>query len=298
MTANNNNEMKRELERCQGAVEDRLGEYFTENAKYATLLEAMRYSILGGGKRIRAVICIKFCEAAGGTMADAIDAACAVEMLHAYSLIHDDLPCMDNDDMRRGKPSNHIKYGECTATLAGDALQAAAFEVLLASKLPADAVVQMGLTLARAAGSRGMCGGQYLDMLGEGKRLTTDELAEIHELKTAALISAAARMGVLAARGSDEQVKAANDYARAVGLAFQARDDLLDLISTEAELGKPIGSDKESEKTTIASLLGADECRRIIREETERAVAAIGGGIFKNAQFLVWFAQILEERSY
>ena len=289
--------MRLELERCQASVEDRLNGYLTESAKYGTLLEAMRYSLLGGGKRIRAVICLKFCEAAGGKTEDAMNAACAVEMLHAYSLIHDDLPCMDNDAMRRGKPSNHVKYGEFTATLAGDALQALAFDTMLKrSGLPDAALADMGRELALAAGPSGICGGQYLDM--RGARLTADDLADINYRKTAALISASAKVGVLAAGGSTEQLEAAVEYARAVGLSFQVRDDVLDLISTESELGKPIGSDMENNKPTFASLLGTGGCEDIIRLETEKAVRAVGSGKFRDTRFLVWLARTLQERKY
>ena len=285
--------MRLELQRCRLMVEKRLDDFFTERKSYAGLLESMRYSLLAGGKRIRAVVCLKFCEAAGGRVEEALDAACAIEMLHAYTLIHDDLPCMDNDDMRRGKPSNHIRFGEFTATLAGDALQAAAFDTILGSKLPPGTVVRMGRLLAQAAGPYGMCAGQYLDM--QEKRLETEGLAVVHGLKTAALISAAARIGVLAAGGSDEQIKAAEDYANAAGLAFQVRDDVLDYTATTEEIGKPTGSDRANDKTTFAALMGLDECEEVIRKETEKAILAVNCK-FGNADFLVWLARMLAER--
>ena len=296
MMKSENRTMEAELKRCRELVEDRLGCFFTGNSSYETLLESMRYSLLSGGKRIRAVICLKLCEAAGGDTMKALDAACAIEMLHAYSLIHDDLPCMDDDDMRRGKPSNHIEYGEYTATLAGDALQAAAFETLLGSELPPYAVVLMGRILAEAAGPHGICGGQYLDLSGEGKQLTVGELEEINRLKTAALISASARVGVAAAGGTSEQMEAAEKYALAIGLAFQLRDDVLDFSAKEEELGKPVGSDEKRGKSTFASLFGEEECEKMIRAETDKAIAELEGR-FENPGFLVWLANMLAGRT-
>ena len=287
--------MQRELERCRLVVDRRLAEFFTQRENYDVLLEAMRYSLTAGGKRIRAAICMKFCEASGGEIELALDAACAIEMLHTYSLIHDDLPCMDDDDMRRGKPSNHIKFGEFTATLAGDALQAAAFETLLSSGLPSSTLVEMGRVLAAAAGPHGICAGQYLDM--RDKPLGMSELMDIHNRKTAALISAAAKIGVLAAQGNEEQVIAAGCYANAVGLVFQARDDVLDATATADELGKPIGSDRKNDKTTFATIMGLRECNEFIRVKTENAVAALGGK-FDDAGFLTWLAWMLAERKY
>ena len=295
MMSNDDREMLREFAQCRGVVEDRLSAFFNGLGAYATLLESMRYSLLAGGKRIRAVMCIKFCEAAGGMPEDALDAACAIEMLHSYSLIHDDLPCMDDDDMRRGKPSNHIEFGESTAMLAGDALQAAAFETVANSNLPPEAVAEMIHILAYAAGAHGICGGQYIDLSGVGWHLTVDELLELHRMKTAALISAAARMGVVAGGGTQEQKAAADSYAQAVGLAFQVRDDVLDCTSTEEELGKPVGSDEENDKTTFASLLGLEACEKIITRETEKAAAALEGK-FADTGFLIWLAGVLANR--
>ena len=266
----------RELERCRNLVETRLGEYFTQDADYAVLLEAMRYSLIGGGKRLRAVVCLKFCEAVSGDMEKAINAACAIEMLHTYSLIHDDLPCMDDDDMRRGKPANHIKFGECTAVLAGDALQSAAFELIAESDLPPERIVEMTKIFAQSAGVNGICGGQYLDMFGPA--MTMDALTKIHELKTAALFSASARLGAIAGGATKEQASAAQKYAEALGLAFQVRDDVLD-------------------NTAFAVLLGADECANLICAETEKAVSAVSGK-FENADFLIWLARMMAQREY
>ena len=287
--------MLQEYESCRAKVDKRLEEFFQERGNYSGLLESMRYSLLAGGKHIRAVMCQKFCEAAGGDAEKALDAACAIEMLHTYSLIHDDLPCMDNDNMRRGKPSNHVAFDVFTATLAGDALQAAAFETLLRSDLPPATVVKMSQIFAKAAGPQGICGGQFLDVRYEGKQLAHDELKEIHELKTAALISASARMGVIAAEGRPDQEKASELYARSIGLAFQIRDDILDCVSTSENLGKPAGSDKEKEKSTFATLFGPNGCEMFISAETEKAVTALKGK-FDNPDFLVWFAHMLADR--
>ena len=296
MMSRDNNDMIREMEWCRDIVERRLHELFTEaGSSYATLVESMRYSLLAGGKRVRAVICMKFCEAVGGKIEDAIDAACAIEMLHTYTLIHDDLPGMDGDDMRRGKPSNHIQYGEFTAILAGDALQATSFETLANTSLPPASIVEMIQVLAYVAGPHGLCGGQFLDLSGEGWHLTIDELLELYSMKTAALISAAARLGVIAGGGTKEQIEAADAYSQAIGLAFQVRDDVLDCIATAEELGKPIGSDVENEKSTFASLLGVEACEKMINKETEKAITALEGK-FENVEFLTWIAKILAER--
>ena len=293
-----NEDINKELNKCLELVEKKLETFFTlKNEDYARLLESMRYSLLGGGKRIRAIICLKFCDAAGGKPEDTLPAACAIEMLHAYSLIHDDLPCMDNSDIRRGKPANHIKYGEFTATLAGDALQAAAFEAVLSLKLPPASIVKIARILADAAGVHGICGGQYLDLYSEAKDLSLQELHKIHELKTSALFSAAARIGVVAAGGTPVQEKAADIYAQSIGLAFQVRDDILDLTATPEMLGKPVGSDQANRKTTFASLFDLSECENIIHNETEKAVKAIEEN-FINPEFLIDLAGKLANREF
>ncbi|MCL2125671.1 MAG: polyprenyl synthetase family protein [Oscillospiraceae bacterium] len=284
-----------ELERCKAVVEDRLSSFFARNSSYSVLYDAMRYSLLGGGKRIRAAICLKFCEAVCGDMYRALDAACAIEMLHAYSLIHDDLPCMDDDDMRRGLPSNHVAFGEFTAVLAGDALQAAAFGALASMELPAGAVLEMVRILANAAGPDGICGGQYLDMADVGGIRSKTELEEIYKLKTSALFVASAQLGVLAGGGTSEQVAAAGVYASAVGMAFQIRDDLLDYYADSVIIGKPGGSDEKNGKLTFVPLMGDDACEDFIRSETERAVGALDG-VFHDAAFLEWLAYYLANR--
>ncbi len=259
--------------------------------------EAARYSLLAGGKRIRAMLLLEFCRISGGDTELAIDAACALEMLHAYSLIHDDLPCMDNDDLRRGKPTNHIVYGECVATLAGDVLQAEAFGTILRSGLSDSARLRCATLLANAVGFDGMCGGQYLDMLGEGKQLSTEELDTINAGKTGALLRASCAMGVAAACGTESQERAAARFGAAVGLAFQIRDDMLDVLSTAEELGKPIGSDREEQKNTYMALLGREECERQIDLLTEEAVTALREG-FTDTLFLEEMARTLAGRKY
>ena len=296
MMNNEKRVMQQEFTQCKDVIEQRLREYFSaDNAVDEKLLEAMRYSLLAGGKRVRPITCLKFCEAAGGDASKALDAACAIEMLHTYSLIHDDLPSMDNSDMRRGKQTSHIKFGEFTAILAGDALQAAAFETLLKSDLPPRAVVDMARILAEAAGPDGICGGQHLDVLNVWAPLSVEELTAIHSLKTASLISASAKVGVVAAGGTQEQIKAAEDYALAVGLAFQVRDDVLDITEGTEHLGKPMGADMENNKTTFAMLLGIDKCEEIINRETDKAITALEGK-FGDTRFLAWLANMLAER--
>ena len=242
-----------------------------EGMPFEGLTEAMRYSLLAGGKRIRPMLVLEFCRVCGGDVEAAMPVACAVEMLHTYSLIHDDLPCMDNDSLRRGRPTNHVVYGECTATLAGDALQAEAFGTILRSSLPAARRAECAEYLADGAGIEGMCGGQYLDMLGEDKTLTEEELTDINSRKTGALLIAACRMGVAAGGGSAEQMEAAIQYGAAIGAAFQLRDDMLDVIGNEQELGKPIGSDAQEQKNTYMAIYGAERCAQMIEKLTARA---------------------------
>ena len=201
-----------------------LNTYFADTAmSYHRLLEAMHYSLTAGGKRLRPVLVLAFCAACGGDVRAALPIACAVEMVHTYSLIHDDLPCMDNDDLRRGKPTNHVIYGECTATLAGDALQAEAFRTILSTDLPVEVRAECARLLAEAAGESGICGGQQLDMEGEGKVLTKEELMDINDRKTSAMIHAACLMGVTCGGGNAQQHAAAAQYAKALGLSSARR---------------------------------------------------------------------------
>lgn len=277
-------------------IDNELTKYFrNKNMPFDGLLESMDYSLTAGGKRIRAILVLEFCRISGGDMNKALPVACAIEMLHAYSLIHDDLPCMDNDDLRRGKPTNHVVYGECTAVLAGDALQAEAFGTILRSELTAEARANCAEILAGAAGIDGICGGQFLDMIGEGKVLSEDELNEINSRKTGALLIAACQMGVAAAGGNEDKLDAAAQIGAALGLAFQIRDDMLDVISTTEELGKPIGSDAKEKKNTLMAIYGAEKCADMIEKLTNHAKSIIAEK-FDNAEFLCGFADSLVTR--
>lgn len=285
-----------EYQELKSLVDRELDRFFRiPDAPQKVLLDAMRYSLNAGGKRLRPVLVLAFCRACGGDVQSALPVACAIEMVHTYSLIHDDLPCMDNDDLRRGKPTNHVIYGECTATLAGDALQAEAFRTILSSSLPAEVRAECARLLSDAAGIEGICGGQQLDMEGENKTLTRAELLEIHKRKTASMLVAACRMGIACGQGSAAQIDAANRYAEAMGLAFQIRDDMLDQISTEEELGKPIGSDEQEQKTTFMSLYGLERCEQEVHALTEQAIEAVDG-LFDNADFLQSLARSMEVR--
>jgi len=241
------------------------------------LLEAMDYSLMAGGKRVRPVLVLAFCRLCGGDARDALDAACAVELLHTYSLIHDDLPCMDNDDLRRGKPTCHKAFGECTAVLAGDALQAEAFGKLLRCALPAERRAAVAEALADAAGVDGICGGQFLDMDAAHPPRTEDALSELQSRKTGALLVAACRMGVLAAGGTPEAEARAMAYGAALGAAFQIRDDMLDELAEEQRLGKPIGSDRAAGKTTFMTLYGRARCQAMVEKLTAAARDAVPG---------------------
>ena len=279
--------------RIDGALE----EYFKGALKLplAGLAEAMRYSLLAGGKRIRPMLVLEFCRICGGDVEAALPVACAVEMLHTYSLIHDDLPCMDDDALRRGRPTNHVVFGECTATLAGDALQAEAFGTILRSGLPADRRARCAEYLADAVGLDGMCGGQFLDMLGENKVLSEEQLTDINSRKTGALLTAACRIGVAAGGGSEKQLEAACLYGAAIGAAFQIRDDMLDVLGNEQELGKPIGSDVQEEKNTYMALFGAERCAQMIEKLTAQAKNALRGA-FDDTGFLCALADSMAVR--
>ena len=288
-------EFKKQLEQYRTMTEQALAEHFPkETLPYDKLVRSMEYSLMAGGKRLRPALVLEFCRVCGGDIQTALPVACGVEMLHTYSLIHDDLPAMDNDDLRRGKPTNHVVFGEFTATLAGDALQAEAFASVLSAPLPPERLVKCARILANVAGYDGICGGQQLDMEGEEKPLTEADLMEIHARKTAALIRGACLMGVACAGGTAEQEAAAVDYAEALGLAFQIRDDMLDMLSTAEELGKPIGSDAQEGKTTFMSLYGAEECEKRILVLTEQAKQAARR--FDDSEFLTALADSMAVR--
>ena len=288
-------DFKERLELYKSMVEEYLASYFGKMQRpYQKLIDSMEYSLMAGGKRLRPALVLEFCRICGGDITKALPVAAGVEMLHTYTLIHDDLPSMDNDDLRRGKPTNHKVFGEFTATLAGDALQAEAYASILSADYPADILVKCVSALIEVAGADGICGGQQLDMEGEGNPRSEQELMEVHKRKTAALIRGACLRGVACGGGSAEQENAAVDYAAALGLAFQIRDDMLDEISTAEELGKPIGSDTEQGKTTFMTLFGQEGCETKINRLTANAKAVCS--IFEDTSFLVTLADSMAVR--
>ena len=258
-------------------VEGYLHSCFTDaDEPQQVLFDAMRYSLLAGGKRLRPVLAQAFCELCGGSAMDALPFAAAVEMVHTYSLIHDDLPCMDNDDYRRGRLTNHKVYGETLSILAGDALQPEAFRLIAqATGLPAESRIAAVEVLANAAGADGMVAGQVLDTLCDVR----DEagLTQLDRLKTCAMISAAAELGCVAAGMDAEKRRQAREFGDGLGLAFQLRDDILDVTGAQEVFGKPIGSDKAEGKVTFVDLLGVDGCQREVEAQTKRAKAAVAG---------------------
>lgn len=278
-------------------VEEALKGAFRNRDPRADIYDAMNYSLLAGGKRLRPILTLETCRLCGGAPMDALPFACAVEMIHTYSLIHDDLPCMDDDDLRRGKPTNHKVYGEATAVLAGDGLLTAAFETALAGRagLEPERVLEALDVLARAAGADGMVGGQTLDMAGEGRALTLTDVEELQRLKTGALISAAAEMGCILAGGSGEARRAVRRYAERLGLAFQIRDDMLDVTGEASRLGKPTGSDARGEKTTFVTLKGLEGCADLVEKLTGEAAEALTG--FAQPEFLIALARSLADRT-
>lgn len=256
-------------------VEKALDRYVsTQRCNNDHVLEAMRYSVLGGGKRIRALLVLNFNRILGGAANDAMEFAAAIEMMHAYSLIHDDLPCMDDDDLRRGKPSCHVAFGEAIALLAGDALQTLAFETLARNtSLEPAQVLQAVRELSAAAGPRGMVGGQTVDI--EGTAQTVEQLTGMCMMKTGALIKCAVRLGCLSVGADEASMAQADIYADAIGLAFQIRDDILDIIGSTEELGKPVGSDAEQQKATFATVLGVEKAQSLAEKLTRTALDAL-----------------------
>ena len=255
------------------------------------LIDAMRSSLEAGGKRVRPMLVMEFNAVCGGNPETALPFACAVEMIHTYSLIHDDLPCMDDDDLRRGKPSNHKVFGEDTALLAGDALQTLAFEILSSEKtaaLAGDKACRKAVnTLAKYSGCVGMAGGQMIDLVSENTHAPLEVVEELIGKKTACLLQAACELGCIAANADDDRIKAASEYGRSIGYAFQIQDDILDMTSSNEVLGKPVGSDEENNKSTIVSLLGIEQSRKLVDEYTAKAIAALGrlGGSTKGLSF-------------
>ena len=242
------------------------------------LCEAMKYSLTAGGKRLRPILVMAAADAIGATGTDYIHIACALEMIHTYSLIHDDLPAMDNDDYRRGKLTNHKVFGEGMAVLAGDALLTQAFEVILRQdNVPAEVLVQVVREVAIGAGPNGMGGGQSIDLEAEGHQMamTIDDLRKMHEAKTGALFRAAIRSGAIVAGAKPEELAALTRYADCFGLAFQITDDILDVVGDEAVIGKPVGSDERNEKSTYVTLTSLDEAKKMAADAVNEAVDAL-----------------------
>ena len=275
-------------------TEQRLGELCDEFLPpHEEIAKAARYSLLGGGKRIRAVLALAACELSGTAPEKALDYACALEMLHCYSLIHDDLPCMDNDDLRRGRPSCHKPFSEATAMLAGDVLLTEAFETVANAPADASVCVQAARALGAGAGSRGMVYGQELDLKYEALAATEDQLRLIHRNKTGALINAAIQMGAAAAKADEAQCRALEQYAYGLGLVFQIVDDVLDVTSTPEQLGKPIGSDSENGKTTFVTLYGAEGAMKLAHDLNQETCTELHRNFGEKAAFLEQLAQQL-----
>lgn len=263
------------------------------NEPQQVLFDAMRYSLLAGGKRLRPVFVFDFCRMCSGEWMDSAPFAAAVEMIHTYSLIHDDLPCMDDDDYRRGRLTNHKVFGEATAVLSGDALLTAAFYYLAKAPFSAETRIKAVEVLSECAGELGMVGGQVLDMCSEERQCTEEEVIAIQSRKTGALIRAACVLGVLAGQGSAQQIAAASEFATHVGLAFQIRDDMLDVIGNAKELGKAVGVD--SNKNTFVRLYGLEKCEQLVCEHTEAAKKALN--VFSNNEFMLEVADYLTNRT-
>lgn len=236
------------------------------------IVDSVKYSLLNGGKRTRGLFTLGFCKLFSKDITNAFPLVSAVEMIHCYSLIHDDLPCMDNDDFRRGQPSNHKQFGEATALLAGDALLTQAFHIIVKGKLPDDTKVKAIEMLASCAGYQGMIGGQAIDLDSENKEISLEQLERMHRLKTGAMFQASCVLGVLAAQGSEEEIYLAQQFSSKIGLAFQIIDDILDQTSTQEELGKPIGSDLEQNKSTFVTLLGLEQSKLYAQQLSQEAI--------------------------
>ena len=288
--------MSKSYERFLPDIEKKLESSITADNSAA---QAMKYSLLSGGKRIRPILLLEFYALCGGMGGSALNFAAALEMIHTYSLIHDDLPCMDNDDMRRGRPSCHKAFGEDTALLAGDALLTLAFKTAAETDgIPADRVLKAIAVLAENAGISGMVGGQVEDLAFEKSGATIEQLRGMYLKKTSCLLSAAAVCGSILAGADDEELKYAAEYAEKLGLAFQIIDDILDCTSDEKTLGKPIGSDEKNGKTTYVTLLGVEGCREQVVEHTRLAKDALERSGWRGSiGCLCWLADHLAQRS-
>ena len=291
---------KDKLEQYRVLIDNSLMNYVTKpDFEEKRVYDAMAYAFTGGGKRIRPILTLEFCRLCGMDISYALPFACAVEMIHCYSLVHDDLPCMDDDALRRGKPSCHIAYGEAYALLAGDGLLTLAFETMLkkyeGSIVTPQNSARAALELAKQAGYCGMIGGQTVDIASEGKEINLETLKLMHSLKTGALISAACKIGCIIAGASEEKICAAQEYAKNIGLAFQITDDVLDAVGDTAQLGKNVGSDEANNKTTFVSLMGVEKSLEAACELTEKAKSELE--IFgSDSEFLCELADYLAKR--
>lgn len=281
------------------AVDKALDQFLPKaNTKPATIHKAMRYSLFAGGKRLRPILCLAAAEACGGDVDAALPLACSVECIHTYSLIHDDLPAMDNDDLRRGRPTSHKVFGEGIAILAGDALLTVAFEIVAAAKgWPRYPMAALINELAVAAGSRWLIAGQVADLEGEGKKATARELRFIHEAKTAALLTASIRLGGMSANATPTKLEALTEFGKNLGLAFQVIDDILDVTQTSEKLGKSAGKDVAAQKATYPSVLGLDKSRKEAQRLTKASLDALTP-FGKNAEILKAIADYLLQRDY
>ncbi|TQR13732.1 polyprenyl synthetase family protein [Psychrobacillus soli] len=291
------NELQAFIQTNQPIIEQKLAELIQEIHAPKKLKEAMAYSLQAGGKRIRPLFTLAVLEELNIKSEDATIVACTIEMIHTYSLVHDDLPAMDDDDLRRGKPTNHVVFGEALAILAGDALLTLAFGIVARlPELTAEQKIQLIERLSYAAGAEGMVGGQVLDILGEGKSLTLDELEKVHINKTGALLSYSILAGGIIANASEEIMKALQTYAFHIGLAFQIQDDILDIEGTSEQLGKTAGKDVLSEKNTYPSILTLAGAKEQLQKQYESAIGALKE-VNMHEGLLVEFANYITKRS-
>ena len=281
------------------SVETALSRWLPAQAP-AGLGDAMRYAVLDGGKRLRPLLALAACEAVSGQLAAALRAACAAELIHAYSLVHDDMPCMDNDILRRGKPTVHVKFGQAQALLAGDALQALAFELLTPddTSIPASVQARLCGLLARAAGEAGMAGGQAIDLASVGQELSEDALRQMHRLKTGALLQASVMMGTACGAASSQAQAALADYGSAIGLAFQVVDDILDVTADSATLGKTAGKDADNDKPTYVSLMGLAASQAYAQALYQQAASALETTGLADTRALLALAQMVVQRAH
>ena len=293
-------EFKQTLKQRANQVESLLKEYMPSEEGYQTIMESMNYSLSAGGKRLRPILTMEACKVVGGNVEDAIPFAMAIEMIHTYSLIHDDLPALDNDDLRRGKKTNHIVYGEDMAILAGDALLNYAFEVMLSNSIDKEnpnKYLNAINEIAKTSGIYGMIGGQVVDIQSENKQISKEMLDYIHNNKTAAIIIGCMRAGAIIGDATQEQLEKITKYAKNIGLSFQIVDDILDIVGDESKLGKKVGSDIENHKSTYPSLIGLDESKNIAYELIQEAKESINS-INKETKFLSDLADYIIDREY